>query len=177
VRNPFFGHCERFQTLFSQRECTVLGEPGSTPDLREDPTNAPPHQEGAGGRSGACSAGPRWLSDRGRGDVVDRGQLINPGHRDPGPVQRPGSAEKTVTGDAAAKAQAAAVKSVGGGTAGAVTSDMTGHGFETTVTKANGAKVEVHLDSSYHVMQGPRGPGAPGGHGGPGAPPAAGYGG
>jgi hypothetical protein len=87
------------------------------------------------------------------------------------------SAEKTVTGDAAAKAQAAAVKSVGGGTAGAVTSDMTGHGFETTVTKANGAKVEVHLDSSYHVMQGPRGPGAPGGHGGPGAPPAAGYGG
>ncbi len=78
------------------------------------------------------------------------------------------NAEKSVTGDASAKAQAAAVKSVGGGTAGAVTSDMTGTGFETTVTKSSGSKVEVHLDSSYQVMQGP------GGHG---EPPSAGYGG
>ena len=77
-------------------------------------------------------------------------------------------AEKPVTGDAAAKAQAAAVKSVGSGTAGAVTTDMTGTGFETTVTKSDGTKVEVHLDSSYSVMQGP------GGHGGA---PAGGYGG
>jgi outer membrane lipoprotein SlyB len=76
------------------------------------------------------------------------------------------NAEKAVTGDAAAKAQAAAVKSVGSGTAGAVTTDMTGTGFETTVTKADGTKVEVHLDSSYNVMHGP------GHHGGP---PPAGY--
>ncbi|MCW2967599.1 MAG: hypothetical protein JWM71_1371 [Solirubrobacteraceae bacterium] len=48
---------------------------------------------------------------------------------------------------------------------------MTGTGFETTVTKADGTKVEVHLDSSYAVFQG--GPGGPGGHGGP---PPAGYG-
>ena len=83
-------------------------------------------------------------------------------------------AEKTVTGAAAAKAQAAAVKSVGGGTAGAVTTDYTGRGFETTVTKSDATKVEVHLDSSYNVMNGP------GGHGGPppagyGGPPPAGY--
>jgi hypothetical protein len=77
-------------------------------------------------------------------------------------------AEKAVTGAAAAKAQAAAVKSVGSGTAGAVTTDFTGTGFETTVTKSDGSKVEVHLDSSYNVMQ------RPGGRGGP--PPAA-YGG
>lgn len=78
------------------------------------------------------------------------------------------NAEKSVTGDAAATAQAAAVKSVGGGTAGAVTRDVTGTGFETTVTKSSGTKVEVHLDSAYQVMQGPSG------HGGP---PSAGYGG
>ena len=85
-------------------------------------------------------------------------------------------AEKAVTGAAAAKAQAAAVKSVGSGTAGAVTTDLTGKGFETTVTKADGTKVEVHLDSSYNVMQGPGGHGRPpAGQGGP--PPAAGYGG
>jgi hypothetical protein len=77
-------------------------------------------------------------------------------------------AEKAVTGAPAAKAQAAAVKSVGGGTAGAVTTDYTGNGYEVTVTKSDGTKVEVHLDSSFNVMQGP------GGHGGP---PAPGYGG
>lgn len=69
-------------------------------------------------------------------------------------------AEKAVTGDAAAKAQAAAVKLVGSGTAGAVTTDYTGAGYETTVTKSDGSTVEVHLDSSFNAMQ------APGGHGG-----------
>jgi hypothetical protein len=81
-------------------------------------------------------------------------------------------AEKVVTGEAATKAQAAAVKSVGGGTAGAVTTDYFGSGYEVVVTKSDGTKVEVHLDSSFNVLQGP-----PGGHGAPppganGAPPA-----
>ena len=52
------------------------------------------------------------------------------------------------------RAQAAAVKSVGSGTAGAVTSDFTGNGYETTVTKSDGSQVEVHLDSSFNVMTG-----------------------
>src|SRR4051794_8573728 len=56
--------------------------------------------------------------------------------------------EKPVTGDAATKAKAAAVKSLGGGTAGAVTTDGRGDGYEVTVTKADGSQVEVHLDSS-----------------------------
>jgi hypothetical protein len=76
-------------------------------------------------------------------------------------------AEKPVTGDAASKAQAAAVKAVGSGTAGAVTTDFPGSGYEVTVTKSDGTTVEVHLDGSYNVVQGPRGPGGPGGrHGG-----------
>jgi len=104
----------------------------------------------------------------------------------PGAQARPGfpahgtaaheDAEKPVTGSAAAKAQAAAVKSVGSGTAGAVTTDFTGNGFEVTVTKSDGSKVEVHMDSSYNVMQGPGGHGGQPPAGSGGAPPA-GYGG
>jgi len=72
--------------------------------------------------------------------------------------------EQAVTGEAAQKAQAAAVKAVGGGTAGDVTTDYFGNGYEVTVTKPDGSKVEIHLDSSFNVM------GPPGGQGG--APPA-----
>jgi hypothetical protein len=57
--------------------------------------------------------------------------------------------EKPVTGAAADKARAAAVKAVGGGTAGAVTTDVSGNGYEVTVTKSDGSKVEVHLDQSF----------------------------
>jgi hypothetical protein len=82
-------------------------------------------------------------------------------------------AEKPVTGAAASKAQAAAVKAVGGGTAGAVTTDFTGKGYETTVTKSNGSKVEVHLDSSFNALAGPGGHGGPPpGQSGQGAPPS-----
>ena len=71
--------------------------------------------------------------------------------------------EQVVTGAAAEKAQAAAVKAAGGGTAGDVTTDYFGNGYEVTVTKPDGSTVEIHLDSSFEVM------GPPGGHGG--APP------
>ncbi len=77
-------------------------------------------------------------------------------------------AEKAVTGDAATKAQEAAVKAAGGGTAGDVTTDYFGKGYEVTVTKTDGTKVEYHLDSSFTVMSAP--PGGPGGHGAPPAP-------
>jgi hypothetical protein len=76
-------------------------------------------------------------------------------------------AEKAVTGTAATKAQAAAVKAAGGGTAGAVTTDYTGNGYEVTVTKSGGSKIEIHLDSSFNAQQGPGGPGS--GPYGPGA--------
>ena len=67
-------------------------------------------------------------------------------------------AEKAVTGASATKAQTAAVASVGSGTAGSVTTDYAGNGYEVTVTKADGTTVEVHLDSSFTVMQGFGGP-------------------
>jgi hypothetical protein len=63
------------------------------------------------------------------------------------------------------------VKSVGGGTAGDVTTDYFGKGYEVTVTKPDGSKVEVHLDSSFTVMPGPGGRGGAGGPGGPPGPP------
>jgi hypothetical protein len=77
-------------------------------------------------------------------------------------------AEKPVTGDDADKAKAAAVKAVGGGTAGDVTTDYFGKGYEVTVTKSDGSKVEIHLDSSFQAMQ--RGPGG----WGAGPPPSSG---
>ena len=64
------------------------------------------------------------------------------------------NAEKAVTGTAATTAQAAAVKAAGSGTAGAVTADFDGSGYEVTVTKSDGSTVEIHLDSSFNVMQG-----------------------
>ncbi len=70
-------------------------------------------------------------------------------------------AEKPVTGDAADRAKAAAVEAAGSGTAGEVTTDYFGDGYEVTVTKSDGSEVEIHLDSSFGVME------RPGGHGGP----------
>lgn len=59
--------------------------------------------------------------------------------------------EKAVTGANATKAQAAALKAVGSGKAGAVTTDVSGDGYEVTVTKSDGSTVEVHLDQSFAI--------------------------
>jgi hypothetical protein len=67
--------------------------------------------------------------------------------------------EKAVTGDAADKAKAAAVKAVGEGTAGDVTADYFGKGYEVTVTKSDGTRVEIHLDSDFNVRMWPPGGG------------------
>jgi hypothetical protein len=66
------------------------------------------------------------------------------------------SVEKAVTGADAAKAQAAAVASVGGGTAGAVTGDFRNSGaYEVTVTKSDGSQVTVRLDSTFKAETAP----------------------
>ena len=70
-------------------------------------------------------------------------------------------AEKAVTGGAATEAKAAALKAVGEGTAGEVTTDYFGSGYEVTVTKSDGTKVEIHLDGSFDVMPRPNAGGAP----------------
>jgi len=80
--------------------------------------------------------------------------------------------EKPVTGDAATKAKAAAVQAAGGGTAGEVTTDFTGDGYEVTVTKSDGTSVEIHLDSSFNAFVGGHGHGGPAGFGPP--PPQSG---
>jgi hypothetical protein len=64
---------------------------------------------------------------------------------------------EAVIGDATAKAQAAAVKAVGEGTAGGVTTDYFGEGYEVTMTKSDGSKVEIHLDGSFNALAHPRG--------------------
>jgi hypothetical protein len=66
-------------------------------------------------------------------------------------------AEKAVPGTAATKARAAAVEAAGGGTAGDVTTDYFGKGYEVTVTRSDGSSIEIHLDSSFDVMGGPGG--------------------
>lgn len=70
-------------------------------------------------------------------------------------------AEKAVSGSAATKAKAAAVKALGGGKPGAVTTDYSGDGYEVTVTKSDGSKIEVHLNRSFQAVRGPQGPGCP----------------
>jgi hypothetical protein len=76
------------------------------------------------------------------------------------------NAEKTVTGDAGAKAKAAALASVGGGTAGAVTGDFRNSGdYEVAVTKTDGSQVTVRLDSAFKVQSHPAGGPGGAGHG------------
>lgn len=113
------------------------------------------------GASAISSAASSTSSATGK-PTSNRSRLGPPAFHGPAPsTAAHEDAEKAVTGSAAAKAQAAAVKSLGSGDAGAVTSDYFGKGYEVTVTKTDGSKVEVHLDSSFHVMSGPRGPGGP----------------
>jgi len=70
------------------------------------------------------------------------------------------NAEKTVTGEAADRARAAALASVGGGKAGAVTGDFRNSGdYEVTVTKTDGSQVTVRLDRAFKVESHPGGPG------------------
>ena len=73
--------------------------------------------------------------------------------------------EKAVTGDAATKAKAAAVKAIGGGTATDVTTDFTGDGYEVTLKQADGSAIEVHMDTSFNVVAGPGGGGPADGSG------------
>jgi hypothetical protein len=95
------------------------------------------------------------------GAAVAGAATSNSGRPPPGlrNMPTPGTAahedhEQAVTGDAAAKAKAAAIKAAGGGTAGDVTTDYFGHGYEVTVAKSDGSKVEIHLDSSFTVRAG-----------------------
>ncbi|MGB9183275.1 MAG: hypothetical protein WCB67_04355 [Solirubrobacteraceae bacterium] len=115
---------------------SALAGAASTSTSATAPTTAP-----SGPPEGAAPSAP----PEGAGQGFPAGEA-------PGTAKHEGS-ESAVTGADASKAQAAAVKSVGG-TAGPVTSNFTRNGYEITVTKSDGAKVTVHVDSAFQVEQG-----------------------
>jgi len=131
---------------------------------------------GAAGNSGTTTSGTTTTAPGGARGGGPGGEGGFPAGEQPGTAAHE-NAEKAVTGQDAEKAQAAAVSSISGGKAGAVTSDFRGGGYEVTVTKADGSQVTVHLDSAFKVQTHPGGPG-PGMAGGQGpnaaGPPAAG---
>lgn len=62
-----------------------------------------------------------------------------------------GITETVLTGDDATKATAAATAAVSGGTVDRVETDAEGAAYEAHVTKSDGTKVTVKLDSSFKV--------------------------
>jgi uncharacterized membrane protein YkoI len=86
-----------------------------------------------------------------------------PPPRDPamGGHQANGKTEKLLTGETAAKVEAAAKAKVPGGTIERVETDAdTGSAYEAHVRKADGSDVIVYVDASFHVT----GTGTMGGH-------------
>jgi hypothetical protein len=73
-------------------------------------------------------------------------------------------AAAAVGGAAIANAATSSSSTTSAPSAGAVTTDYTGRGYEVDVTK-NGTTTEVHLDTSFNVQSSPNGM-----HGGPGGP-------
>jgi hypothetical protein len=77
-----------------------------------------------------------------------------PPQRDPamGGHRANGKTEKLLTGDTAAKVEAAAKAKVPGGTIERVETDAdTGSAYEAHVRKADGSEVIVYVDASFHV--------------------------
>src|SRR5581483_8558761 len=68
----------------------------------------------------------------------------------------PGNGETPLTGDTAAKAKAAALAKVGGGTADSATTETdssnSAAAYEVHVTKTDGSHVEVVLDESFNAL-------------------------
>jgi hypothetical protein len=76
-----------------------------------------------------------------------------PAPRDPslGGHQANGITETLLTGDTAAKAKAAALAAVPGGTVERVENDAEGATYEAHMVKADGSQVTVKMDSSFKV--------------------------
>src|SRR3954453_11163583 len=158
-------HSQSIGTALPHRACTVVGDSGQRRTIERTDRMFNPIKKavvgiaalaalalGGSAIAGAATSQKATTTAQSASTTKDPPAFNGPAHG----TAAHENAAKAVTGAAATKAQAAAVKSVGSGTAGAVTNDMMGSGFETTVTKSDGSKVEVHLDSSYNVMQGRR---------------------
>jgi hypothetical protein len=70
-----------------------------------------------------------------------------------GHVGQNGTAEVLLTGDDAAKAKAAALAAVPGGTIQRVETDAEGDAYEAHMTKADGSNVTVKMDSAFKVVR------------------------
>jgi uncharacterized membrane protein YkoI len=85
-----------------------------------------------------------------------------------GPHQANGVTETALTGDDAAKVTAAAQAAVPGATVDRVETDADGAAYEAHMTKSDGTRVTVKLDSNFTVTATETDPGrGHGGHGGP----------
>jgi uncharacterized membrane protein YkoI len=94
------------------------------------------------------------IQDQQGGQDVQDVQDANDGQSDPaegGHVGKNGTKEQLLTGDAATKAQAAALAAVPGGTIQRVENDAEGATYEAHMTKADGSRVTVQMDANYNV--------------------------
>ena len=78
-----------------------------------------------------------------------------------GHVGTNGTKEELLTGDSAAKATAAALAAVPGGTIDRVETDAEGAAYEAHVTKSDGSHVTVKMDANYTVTSTEDGPNGP----------------
>lgn len=86
-----------------------------------------------------------------------------------GPHQANGKIEEILTGDTAAKVEAAVKAARPGGTIERMETDADGATYEAHITKADGTRATVLLDANFSVTGTQAGQGGPGGgHGGPG---------
>ena len=75
-----------------------------------------------------------------------------------------GKREELLTGDTAEKVKSAALKAVSGSTIERVETDAEGAAYEAHMTKADGSRVTVKLDSNFTVTGTETGPNGPGSH-------------
>jgi uncharacterized membrane protein YkoI len=78
-----------------------------------------------------------------------------------GHVGANGTKEELLTGDTAAKATAAALAAVPGGTIERVETDAEGATYEAHMTKSDGSRVTVKMDASFNVTGTEQGFGGP----------------
>jgi len=104
---------------------------------------------------GAAIAGAAGGEQPGNGQAAGQGstQLDEAREERDGPDDDAGEADEQVTGAAADRASAAAIKAAGGGSATEVEiADEGDSGYEVEVKRPNGTFVEVALDRAFKVV-------------------------
>jgi hypothetical protein len=124
------------------------------PSVRTMATSAVAIGAAALGGSALAGAASPGTSTTGSGTAAQNQQQAAPAQRDPsrGGHQANGKTEALLTGDTAAKVEAAAKAKVPGGTIERVENDVdTGSPYEAHVRKADGSEVIVYVDQGFKV--------------------------